>query len=44
MFQQENFLLNLPRGCKAQPHHTLLGYSLRNTAAYMEAMPTTEGI
>ena len=44
MFQQENFLLNLPQGCKAQPRHTLLSYPFRNTAAHMEAMPTREGI
>ena len=44
MFQQENFLLNLPRGCKAQPHRALLGYPFRNTAAHTEATPTREGI
>ena len=44
MFQQENFLLNLPLGCKAQPHRALLSYPFCNTAAHMEAMPTREGI
>ena len=44
MFQQENFLLNPPQGCKAQPHHALLGYPFCNTAAHMEATPTREGI
>ena len=44
MFQQENFLLNLPQGCKAQPRCALLGYPFRNTAAHMEATPTREGI
>ena len=44
MFQQENCLLNLPRGCKAQPRHVLLGHPFHNMAAHMEAMPTREGI
>ena len=44
MFQQENFLPNPPRGCKAQPHHALLGYPFHNMAAHMEATPTREGI
>ena len=44
MFQQENFSLNQPRGCKVQPHHALLGYSFHNMTAHMEAMPTREGI
>ena len=44
MSQQKNFLLNLPRGCKAQPSHALLGYPFCNTAAHMEATPTREGI
>ena len=30
--------------CKAQPHHALLGYLFRNTAAHTETMPTREGI
>ena len=44
MFQQENFLLNPPWGCKAQPRRALLGYPFHNTVAHMEAMPTREGI
>ena len=44
MFQQENFLLNLPQGCKAQPRRASLGYPFHNTAAHTEAMPTREGI
>ena len=44
MFQQENFSLNPPWGCKAQPRRALLGYPFHNTAAHMEAMPTREGI
>ena len=44
MFQQENFSLNPPRGCKAQPHHALFGYPFHNTAAHTEATPTREGI
>ena len=44
MFQQENFFLNLPRGCKAQPCHVLLGYPFCNTAAHTDALPTREGI
>ena len=44
MLQQENFSLNLPQGCKAQPHRALLGYLFHNTAAHMEAMPTRGGI
>ena len=44
MFQQENFLLNLPQGCKAQPHCASLSYPFHNTAAHMEATPTREGI
>ena len=44
MFQQENFLLNLPWGCKVQPRRALLSYPFHNTAAHMEAMPTREGI
>ena len=34
MFQQENFLLNLPQGCKAQFCHALLGYPFCNMAAH----------
>ena len=30
--------------CKTQPHHALLSYPFRNTAAHTEAMPTREGI
>ena len=44
MFQQENFLLNLPQGCKVQPCRALLDYPFHNTAAHMEATPTREGI
>ena len=44
MFQQENFLLNLPRGCKAQPRRALLRYPFHNMAAHTEATPTREGI
>ena len=44
MSQQEKFLLNLPWGCKAQPHCALLGYPFHNMAAHMEATPTREGI
>ena len=44
MFQQEDFLLNPPRGCKAQPHRKLLSYPFCNTAAHTEATPTREGI
>ena len=44
MFQQENFLLNPPWGCKAQPRHASLGYPFHNMAAHTEAMPTREGI
>ena len=44
MPQQENFLFNLPRGCKAQPRRALLGYPFHNTAAHTEATPTREGI
>ena len=33
--QQENFSLNLPWGCKAQPHYALLSYPFCNTAAHM---------
>ena len=44
MFQQENFLLNPPRGCKVQPRRASLGYPFHNTAAHTEAMPTREGI
>ena len=44
MFQQENFLLNSPQGCKAQPRRASLGYPFSNTAAHMEATPTREGI
>ena len=44
MFQQENFLLNPPRGCKVQLCRALLGYAFHNTAAHMEATPTREGI
>ena len=44
MFKQENFLLNPPRGCKAQPRHASLSYPFCNTAAHMEATPTREGI
>ena len=44
MFQQEISLLNLPRGCKAQPRRALLGYPFHNMAAHMEATPTREGI
>ena len=44
MFQQENFLLNPPWGCKAQPRHALLGYPFHNMAAHTEATPTREGI
>ena len=43
MFQQENFLLNPPQGCKVQPRRALLSYPFRNTAAHMEATPTREG-
>ena len=44
MFQQENFSLNPPWGCKAQPRRALLGYPFCNTAAHTEATPTREGI
>ena len=44
MFQEENFSLNPPQGCKAQPRCASLGYLFRNTAAHMEATPTREGI
>ena len=44
MFQQENFLLNPPQGCKAQPRRASLCYPVHNTAAHMEAMPTRKGI
>ena len=44
MFQQENILLNPPRGCKAQPRRASLGYPFCNMAAHMEATPTREGI
>ena len=44
MFQQENFLLNPPLGCKAQPCHALLGYPFHNTAAHTLAPPTREGV
>ena len=44
MFQQENFSLNPPRGCKAQPRRALLGYPFHNTAAHTEATPTRKGI
>ena len=44
MFQQENFSLNPPQGCKAQPHRASLGYPFCNTAAHTEATPTREGI
>ena len=44
MFKQENFSLNLPRGCKVQPRRASLGYPFHNTAAHTEAMPTREGI
>ena len=44
MFQQENFLLNLPWGCKAQPRRASLGYPFHNMAAHTEATPTREGI
>ena len=43
MIQQENFLLNLPWGCKEQPHYTSLGHSFCNTVAHMEAPPTSRG-
>ena len=44
MFQQENFLLNPPRECKAQPRRALFSYPFHNMAAHTEAMPTREGI
>ena len=44
MFQQENFLLNPPQGCKVQPRRASLSYPFRNMAAHTEAMPTREGI
>ena len=44
MLQQENFSLNPPQGCKAQPRCALLGYPFHNMAAHMEATPTREGI
>ena len=44
MFQQENFSLNPPRRCEAQPQRASLGYPFHNTAAHMEATPTREGI
>ena len=44
MFQQENFSLNPPRGCKAQPRRASLGYPFCNMAAHTEAMPTRESI
>ena len=44
MFQQENFSLNPPRGCKAQPYRASLGYPFHNMAAHTEAMPTRGGI
>ena len=44
MLQQENFSLNLPQGCKAQPHRALLSYPFHNTAAHTEATPNREGI
>ena len=44
MFQQENFSLNPPRGCKAQPRPASRSYPFHNTAAHTEAMPTREGI
>ena len=44
MFQQENFLLNPPWGCKAQPHRASPGYPFHNMAAHTEATPTREGI
>ena len=44
MFQQENFSLNPPRGCKAQLRRASLSYPFHNTAAHMEAAPTREGI
>ena len=44
MFQQENFSLNPPQGCKVQPHCTSLSYPFHNTAAHTEAMLTREGI
>ena len=34
MFQQENFSLNPPRGCKVQPRYTSLGYPFHNMAAH----------
>ena len=47
MLQQEDFLLNLPRGCKESPRYTSLGHSYMDTRymiANMEAPPTREGI
>ena len=44
MLQQENFLLNPPRGCKVQPRRASLSYPFRSMAAHTEATPTGEGI
>ena len=44
MLQQENFLLNLPQGCKEEPCYTSLGHSFHYTVANTEAPPTREGI
>ena len=35
MFQQENFSLNPPWGCKAQPRYASPGYPFCNMAAHM---------
>ena len=44
MLQQENFLLNPPRGCKESPRYTSLGHSFHYTVANTEAPPTIGGI
>ena len=44
MFQQENFLLNLPWGCKEKPRYTSLRHSFRYTVANTEAPTTREDI
>ena len=41
---QENFLLNLPQGCKAQPRYALLRYPFHNAAAHTQAPPIREDI
>ena len=40
MFQQENFSVNPPWGCKAQPRYASLRYPFCNTAANMHPVLT----